>query len=533
MRSPPRGPAQQAACHGTIGQNRARSCLVRHSFRRSVRCWRARLNKACAGLGLRMPCLLFRTPTLGSCSRNRRSLQIERAAKGSARPAGRRRVGAGPAAARLRGVGSASDQRVRPPGRGGPADHDSARPDPGRGRPALRPRDRRTTGPTRGRSPSRTWSSGSACASGSSCAFEVDGLEYEFRDGASDRALGSDLKLGAKLGGFEQRGLIPQLGVLVGLSLPVGSDEATSDGFDPILDGLYQWELSDKAAVVVNTRFTAPTQGSDDSRRIFQFGPQISFDYQATRTDRRLRRVLRRHQDRRRGQRALRWTPASPGCSMDGGSSSTSPGAPVSTSLRPTGSWPRAPPCASTRRGRAERTARHQVGEVARPRSRGGARDGQPQLRSRRVAREVPAGAREAAPARRQRAVPAGRGRAGPLSRRPLRRRRLHPRADPRRDRRRDRGGRLQRAAGGCAAASGGRRAHPDPGDRRRLRRHLVLEPLPGRAVRHRVVHLPPLLEELGYIPKEKYSYGTRSTRTARPSAGTSTSTRARSSRPA
>jgi hypothetical protein len=114
--------------------------------------------------------------------------------------------------------------------------------------------------------------------------LQVDGLLYEFRDGASNRALASDLALGAKLGGIAQRGLLPETSLLAGVSLPVGSDAATSDGFDPILDGLYQWQLTEDVALVVNTRFSAPTQGSDDPRRIFEFGPQASLDWQITPT---------------------------------------------------------------------------------------------------------------------------------------------------------------------------------------------------------------------------------------------------------
>ena len=112
--------------------------------------------------------------------------------------------------------------------------------------------------------------------------LQMDGLLYEFRDGVSNRALASDLGLGAKLGLFEQRGLLPETGLLVGLSLPVGSRAATSDGVDPVLDGLYQWQLSEQAALVVNTRFSVPTQGSDDDRRIFRFDPQASLDWQLT-----------------------------------------------------------------------------------------------------------------------------------------------------------------------------------------------------------------------------------------------------------
>ena len=50
---------------------------------------------------------------------------------------------------------------------------------------------------------------------------------------------------------------------------------------------------------------------------------------------------------------------------------------------------------------------------------------------------------------------------------------------------------RVRRAAGRGAAARGRRRDDPHPGEGRRLRRHLVLEPLSGRPVRHRELHLP------------------------------------------
>ena len=111
---------------------------------------------------------------------------------------------------------------------------------------------------------------------------QMDGFLYELRDGASNRALASDFQIGAKLGGIRQRGLWPELGALVGVSMPVGSRAATSDGFDPLLDGLYQWQLGEETALVVNTRFSAPTQGSDDPRRVFQFEPQVSLEWQAT-----------------------------------------------------------------------------------------------------------------------------------------------------------------------------------------------------------------------------------------------------------
>ena len=78
-----------------------------------------------------------------------------------------------------------------------------------------------------------------------------------------------------------------------------------------------------------------------------------------------------------------------------------------------------------------------------------------------------------------------------PLRRRSVRRARLHARAADRRGRGGGHRRRLRRAAGRRAPARGRHRRHPHHREGRRLRRHLVLEPLPGRAVRRRVVHLP------------------------------------------
>lgn len=113
---------------------------------------------------------------------------------------------------------------------------------------------------------------------------EAEGLEYQFRNGASDRALGSDFSVGAKLRLFEQRGILPQTGVVASLSMPVGSNGATSDGFDPLINGLYQWQLGERTVLLVNTALSAPTQGAADNRRIFQFGPRVAFDLRLTPT---------------------------------------------------------------------------------------------------------------------------------------------------------------------------------------------------------------------------------------------------------
>ena len=83
-------------------------------------------------------------------------------------------------------------------------------------------------------------------------------------------------------------------------------------------------------------------------------------------------------------------------------------------------------------------------------------------------------------------------GRLQPLHRRPLRRAGLHPRAADRRGRRR-----WSSAAASAACwprarlREAGVERHPHHREGRRLRRHLVLEPLSRRAVRHRELHLP------------------------------------------
>ena len=111
--------------------------------------------------------------------------------------------------------------------------------------------------------------------------LQADGLIYEFRDGARDRALGSDLAVETKIGLTEQRSAWPETAVLARLSLPVGSDAATSDGFDPKLVGLFQWGLGESTALVINTGFAAPTGGRGEDR-VFEFEPAVSLERQVT-----------------------------------------------------------------------------------------------------------------------------------------------------------------------------------------------------------------------------------------------------------
>ena len=90
-----------------------------------------------------------------------------------------------------------------------------------------------------------------------------------------------------------------------------------------------------------------------------------------------------------------------------------------------------------------------------------------------------------------QRPVRRGRRRLSTLYRRSTRRARLHPQAANRRGRRGDRGGRLWRPLGRGAPARVRGQGYSHHRERRRLRRHLVLESISGCTVRHRKLHLP------------------------------------------
>ena len=106
----------------------------------------------------------------------------------------------------------------------------------------------------------------------------ADGLIYEDRDGASDRTSGSDLELGAKLRFFEQDGWRPVIGLLVAVSFPTGDRAVTSDGIDPRGSLLVNWELDERFGLDANFGFAGPTQGVDDSDRVFEVDPSVSLE---------------------------------------------------------------------------------------------------------------------------------------------------------------------------------------------------------------------------------------------------------------
>ena len=116
---------------------------------------------------------------------------------------------------------------------------------------------------------------------------------------------------------------------------------------------------------------------------------------------------------------------------------------------------------------------------------------GHPRDRQGRAAPPLRRRARQAPPPRRQRPVPRAPGAVRPLPRRPVRRRGPSGSRSTTRSTVAVIGGGFAGLVTAARLARGRRRRRPHHREGRRLRRHLVLEPLPGRPVRHGVVHLP------------------------------------------
>jgi hypothetical protein len=108
--------------------------------------------------------------------------------------------------------------------------------------------------------------------------LSADGFVHENRAGAPNHSSGSDLGLGAKLRCFDQEGLRPTTALLAALSFPTGGRAVTSDGFDPGGSLLLNWELGERFGLDANLVFAGPTQGVNDSRRVFEIRPAISLE---------------------------------------------------------------------------------------------------------------------------------------------------------------------------------------------------------------------------------------------------------------
>jgi len=112
--------------------------------------------------------------------------------------------------------------------------------------------------------------------------LSADGFVHEDRAGASNRSSGSDLELGTKLRFFDQDGLRPTTALLAMLSFPTGGRAVTSDGFDPRGSLLLNWGLGERLGLDANLGFAGPTQGPDDSSRVFELQPTLSLEASVT-----------------------------------------------------------------------------------------------------------------------------------------------------------------------------------------------------------------------------------------------------------
>jgi len=108
----------------------------------------------------------------------------------------------------------------------------------------------------------------------------ADGWIREWVDGERDRSNGSDVSFGAKLRFADADGWKPALGTRFLLSVPTGGSDVTSDGVDPDLALLAQWDLSDAVQLVANAEFSVPSRGADQDGRFFVFEPQLALQYE-------------------------------------------------------------------------------------------------------------------------------------------------------------------------------------------------------------------------------------------------------------
>jgi hypothetical protein len=97
-----------------------------------------------------------------------------------------------------------------------------------------------------------------------------DGFVYLDEEGTKNRANGSDLVLQAKFHLSSQTGYLPETAGLVGLSLPTGGRDVTSDGVDPSVAFIWSYALPGNFALEGNIGFAVPTNGAESSGRFFE-----------------------------------------------------------------------------------------------------------------------------------------------------------------------------------------------------------------------------------------------------------------------
>lgn len=103
-----------------------------------------------------------------------------------------------------------------------------------------------------------------------------DGFVQEWRDDASDKNGLSDIGVAARLLVAGQQDWRPAAAFNIGVSLPLGSDFVTSDGYDPQVEFLYAWDIGERWNLNGNFDWASESQGKDDSSRHTVFRPQLA-----------------------------------------------------------------------------------------------------------------------------------------------------------------------------------------------------------------------------------------------------------------
>lgn len=109
--------------------------------------------------------------------------------------------------------------------------------------------------------------------------LESDGFEYVGVQRGDDRSGGADVSLGAKWNFLGASGWMPKSTLLASLSFPTGAESITSGGYDPNLALLLGWLPADRFEIDVQLAFSLPSQGADDTRRMFTFTPVVTLEY--------------------------------------------------------------------------------------------------------------------------------------------------------------------------------------------------------------------------------------------------------------
>lgn len=90
---------------------------------------------------------------------------------------------------------------------------------------------------------------------------------------------GTDMIVGVKYHFLDQRGLVPDFGVIAEMSLPTGASTKTSGDVDPAVKLLWGYELSERFSLTGNVNLSVPTSGT---HRFLQTAASVSLGVSLT-----------------------------------------------------------------------------------------------------------------------------------------------------------------------------------------------------------------------------------------------------------